>query len=132
LPSAPLPAAPLPPAPLPAATLPPAPVESRRARRDMIWETPSQDDTAGQESVTDRVSIWNRSAAAAESHRSQQEQGALFQAAPVEDAFGQPEGAPQAVEPPPEPAPPRSRSGNKRSSVPSWDEIVFGASRTDT
>jgi hypothetical protein len=32
-----------------------------------------------------------------------------------------------------EPAPTtRARSAVKRSSVPSWDEIVFGAARTDT
>ncbi|MDR2373096.1 MAG: DUF3071 domain-containing protein [Bifidobacteriaceae bacterium] len=71
-------------------------------------------------------------------------QGALFEQAPVESRpYSQPS-LPEAAddrpggsasgepEPSPERAPTRSaRSQAKRSSVPSWDEIVFGSSKTD-
>jgi hypothetical protein len=154
--AAPLPEPALPPEPLPAPP-PLVPDESRRARRDLIWEAPPPPaPAADEEPVTDRASIWRRSV------RNPQEQGELFEAAPVEaedyqTAWPPPPAAPVAapmvfspeeqapVEPPPDPeeppaedaaaqtpAPPRSRGASKRSSVPSWDEIVFGAARTDT
>ncbi|MDR3360521.1 MAG: DUF3071 domain-containing protein [Bifidobacteriaceae bacterium] len=129
--------------------------EPRRVRQDVIWEGPAPELAADPEPQTDRASIWARSTAGARD----QEQGELFEAAPVEPAdqppplwqaqpptaasppqvFSPPpaqaapvEAAPEP-EPEPEPAPPpRSRSAAKRSSVPSWDEIVFGAARTDS
>ncbi|MDR1118194.1 MAG: DUF3071 domain-containing protein, partial [Bifidobacteriaceae bacterium] len=56
--------------------------ESRRPRRDMIWDhEPEPADR--NDPATDRVSIWNRSAAAADPPAGQL-QGQLFDAAPVD------------------------------------------------
>ncbi|MDR2380015.1 MAG: DUF3071 domain-containing protein [Bifidobacteriaceae bacterium] len=110
------------------------------------------------EPAREQPSIWSRPVPSAS-----QQQGQLFDAAPVEQSDYAVRPVPRVVAPPPlgapfapvpaptqasgpdipavtepdspppaPPTPPRSRSAAKRSSVPSWDEIVFGAARTDT
>jgi hypothetical protein len=123
-----------------------APLEAPRPRRDSIWDAPAREPVEPPP-APDRASIWTRTAPGFET------QGELFQAAPVGQA-DYPRTTPLAASPKTESAadpapgsgdqdgnPPedqatrpatRSRSAAKRSSVPSWDEIVFGAARTDT
>ncbi|MDR1393483.1 MAG: DUF3071 domain-containing protein [Bifidobacteriaceae bacterium] len=118
--------------------------DTGRPLHDVVWQDPGYSQGAGddqpddsfdrQPPATERPSIWTRPVPHSFDTPGQ---GSLFQAAPVErpgqGGFGQ--GGPDP-EPDPDPEPPvpptRSRSATRRASVPSWDEIVFGASRTDT
>jgi hypothetical protein len=87
----------------------------------------------GQEQTPERVSVWDRptpGSGAEQAGLGDPPQGELFDAAGV-DEYQEPY---LAEEPPSqEPSPVRrsSRSHARRSSVPSWDEIVFGSARTD-
>ncbi|MDR2348904.1 MAG: DUF3071 domain-containing protein [Bifidobacteriaceae bacterium] len=135
-------------------------VAQQPVRPDPVWDRLAERPATALEPLTDRASIWARTA----QDDGFEAQGALFQAAPVEqaDSLSSPapppppapalapapaggppvESAPAAPalagqpaedgEAQPEPPVARSRSGAKRSSVPSWDEIVFGAARTDS